>query len=104
MSIKPTRGVELQYGSLDFRHGEATELTAYDYDGYVTGQRITLSCPDQIYFDEISYTAGFLSGFNTPNVNKRYHHLRQVNFITPLSANGSVNECARRQITLLKQA
>jgi hypothetical protein len=80
LSVKPTRGVELQYGSLDFRHGEATEVTAYDYDGYVTGQRITLARPDQLYFDEISYTAGYLGDFNTPNVNKRFHRLRQVNF------------------------
>lgn len=80
LSVKPARGVELQYGSLEFRHGEATEVTAYDYDGYVTGQRLTLARPDQLYFDEISYTAGYLGDFNTPNLNKRYHRLRQVNF------------------------
>lgn len=80
LSAKPVRGVELQYGSLYFLHGEATEITAYDYDGYVTGQRITLARPDQLYFDEISYTAGYLGDFNTPNLNKRYHRLRQVNF------------------------
>jgi hypothetical protein len=80
LSVKPTRGVELQYGSLDFRHGEATEVTAYDYDGYVTGQRVSIARPDQLYFDEISYTAGYLGDFNTPNVHKRYHRLRQVNF------------------------
>ncbi len=80
LSAKPVRGVELQYGSLYFLHGEATEITAYDYDGYVMGQRITLARPDQLYFDEISYTAGYLGDFNTPNLNKRYHRLRQVNF------------------------
>jgi hypothetical protein len=80
LSAKPARGVELQYGSLYLLHGEATEITAYDYDGYVMGQRITLARPDQLWLDEISYTAGYLGDFNTPNINKRYHRLRQVNF------------------------
>lgn len=80
LSAKPVRGVELQMGSLYFLHGEATEITAYDYDGYVTGQRITLARPDQLYFDEISYTAGYLGDFNTPNLNKRYHRLWQLNY------------------------
>jgi hypothetical protein len=79
-SAKPARGVELQYGSLYLLHGEATEITAYDYDGYVMGQRITLARPDRFYFDEISYTAGYLGDFNTPNINRRYHRLRQVNY------------------------
>ncbi|MCI0389532.1 MAG: hypothetical protein MOB07_12315 [Acidobacteria bacterium] len=80
LSVKPARGVELQYGSLYLLHGEATEVTAYDYDGYVMGQRITLSRPDNLWFDEISYTAGYLGDFNRPSINKRYHRLRQVNF------------------------
>ncbi len=80
LSVKPARGVELQYGSLYLLHGEATEITAYDYDGYVMGQRITLTRPDNLWFDEVSYTAGYLGDFSTPNINQRYHRLRQVNF------------------------
>ncbi len=80
LSVKPARGVELQSGSLYLLHGEATEITAYDYDGYVMGQRITLSRPDNLWFDELSYTAGYLGDFNAPNINTRYHRLRQVNF------------------------
>jgi hypothetical protein len=80
LSAKRARGVELQYGSLYLLHGEATEITAYDYDGYVMGQRITLSRPDKLWLDEISYTTGYLGDFNTPNTNKRYHRLRQVSF------------------------
>ncbi len=80
LSARPARGVELQYGSLYLLHGEASEITAYDYDGYVMGQRITLTRPDNLWFDEVSYTAGYLGDFNAPNINKRYHRLRQVNF------------------------
>jgi hypothetical protein len=79
-SAKPVPGVELQYGGLYLLHGEATEITSSDYDGYITGQRLTLTRPDKLYFDEISYTAGHLGDFNTPNLNRRYHRLRQVNY------------------------
>jgi hypothetical protein len=79
-SAKPVRGVEVQYGSLSLAHGEATEVTAYDYDGYVTGQRLSLTRPDRLYFDEITYTAGYLGDINAANINRRYHRLRQVNF------------------------
>jgi hypothetical protein len=80
LSVRPARGVELQYGSLRLLHGEATEITVYDYDGYVAGQRITLARPDQLWFDEVSYTAGYPGDFSAPNINRRYHRLRQVNF------------------------
>jgi hypothetical protein len=80
LSVKPARGVELQAGSLYLLHGEATEITAYDYDGYVMGQRITLARPDNFWLDEISYTAGYLGDVNRPNLNQRYHRLGQVNF------------------------
>src|SRR5574341_594275 len=80
LSVKPARGVELQTGSLYLLHGEATEITAYDYDGYVTGQRMTLARPDHLWLDEVSYTAGYLGDLNTPNINQRYRRLRQVNF------------------------
>ena len=80
LSVKPARGVELQAGSLYLLHGEATEITAYDYDGYVMGQRITLARADNFWLDEISYTAGYLGDVNRPNINQRYGRFGQVNF------------------------
>ncbi len=60
LSAKPVRGVELQYGSLYFLRGEATEITAYDYDGYLAGQRITLT---HTFLFENYERAGRLAGY-----------------------------------------
>jgi len=43
--------VEIQYGGLYFDRGQSTEVTSYDYDGYLVGERITLNRPRNFYFD-----------------------------------------------------
>jgi hypothetical protein len=61
-SALPWTGVEAQYGGLYIIKGESTELTTYDEDGYVVGQRLSLKRPKQFYLDEISATVGYLTG------------------------------------------
>src|SRR6185295_471342 len=60
-SIAPVQGVELQVGGLYINHGESTEITSYDDDGYVMGERVTIRRPKQAYFDEVSVTRASLS-------------------------------------------
>ncbi len=79
-SARPVSGVEIQYGGLYFDRGQSTEVTSYDYDGYLVGERITLNRPRNLYFDEISITYGFLGDFNRPNVFARLHRLGQSNY------------------------
>ena len=57
----PVSGIEAQYGGLYIIKGESTELTTYDEDGYVVGERISVRRPTQLYFDEISVTIGYLA-------------------------------------------
>jgi hypothetical protein len=57
----PFRGFEAQYGGLYIIRGESTELTTYDEDGYVIGQRVSVRRPQQLYVDEISATVGYLA-------------------------------------------
>jgi len=57
----PVAGVEGQFGGLYIIKGESTELTTYDEDGYITGQRISVKRPAQLYLDEISATVGYLA-------------------------------------------
>ena len=61
LSAVPITGVEAQYGGLYIIKGESTELTTYDEDGYVTGQRISVKRPKQLFFDELSATVGYLA-------------------------------------------
>src|SRR5688572_15925542 len=61
LSAVPVSGVEAQYGGLYILKGESTELTTYDDDGYVIGQRISIRRPKQFHVDEISATVGYLA-------------------------------------------
>lgn len=61
LAAVPVPGVEAQYGGLYLLRGESTELTTYDEDGYVIGQRVSVKRPRQLYFDEISATIAYLA-------------------------------------------
>jgi hypothetical protein len=60
-SAIPVTGVEAQYGGFYVLKGESSELTTYDDDGYVIGQRVSVKRPKQFYLDEISATVGYLA-------------------------------------------
>ncbi len=79
-SARPVAGVELQYGGLYFERGQSTEVTSYDYDGYLVGERVTLTRPHNFYFDEISITYGYLGDFSRPDVFGRLRRLSQSNY------------------------
>jgi hypothetical protein len=61
LAAVPVAGFEAQYGGLYIIRGESTELTTYDEDGYVIGQRVSLRRPRELYLDEISATVGYLA-------------------------------------------
>ncbi|HEV7241529.1 MAG TPA: hypothetical protein VGQ36_20015 [Thermoanaerobaculia bacterium] len=75
---KPHSGVEFQYGGLPIVRGESSEITSYDNDGYVMGQRLALS-PKRVV-DELTVTAGHLGDFRTPSVTRRLHRLSEINY------------------------
>ncbi len=58
LAAQPFVGFEGQYGGLYIIKGESTEVTTYDDDGYVTGGRLTVRRPREIFLDELSITAG----------------------------------------------
>ena len=59
-SAKPIKEFEIQAGGLGLNNGENTEITGYDNDAYVTGERVIVRAPQKLYFDEISLTNGYL--------------------------------------------
>lgn len=61
LAAQPIAGVEAQYGSMFILKGESTEITTYDEDGYVIGQRVSVRRPREMFFDEMSATVGYLS-------------------------------------------
>jgi hypothetical protein len=71
VSAAAAPGLELQMGGLYINHGESTEITSYDDDGYLIGERLTLRRPAQAYFDEVSVTRAGLSPLSSPGVVRR---------------------------------
>lgn len=79
-SGKPVEGIELQYGGLYITRGQSTEVSSYDYDGYIIGQRFSLMKPGSCFFDEVSITYGHLGDVDRPNVFSRFHRLKKSNY------------------------
>jgi hypothetical protein len=76
VSAQPIAGVEAQYGSLYIIKGESSEVTTYDEDGYVTGERVSVRRRHDLFFDEMSATVGYLSSNPAEfGVSKRAKHL-----------------------------
>jgi hypothetical protein len=77
---RPIKQIEIQFGGIGINSGENTEITAYDNDSYLTGERIVVRGPKQFWFDEISLTNGYVGDFNRPNVFRRLKHLDRSNY------------------------
>jgi len=84
-AARPVDGLEFQVGGLGIVRGESTEITSFDYDGYMTGERVTIGRPRQLYLDEITATAGFLGDLATPNVFHRLDRLDDHNYTQVLA-------------------
>ena len=78
VTAKPRKGVEFQYGGLPIVRGESSEITSYDNDGYMMGQRLTLAPKRGV--DELTVTAGYLGDLRSPSVMTRWHRLSEVNY------------------------
>ena len=80
VSAVPVNGIEAQVGSLYLVRGESTEITSYDNDGYLAGERVTVRKPQQFFFDEISITHGYLGDMTLPSVFDRADRLADSNY------------------------
>jgi hypothetical protein len=80
VSARPFAGVEIQCGGLGLLRGESSEITTYDNDGYIMGERVSVKSPKRLFFDEIAVTHAYFGELNTPDINKRYHRLKQSNY------------------------
>jgi hypothetical protein len=80
LAMKPAAGLEIQYGGIEFARGESSEITSYDYDGYLVGSRLLIRRPKAAFFDEIGVTYGFVGDLTRPNVLSRLDHLSRANY------------------------
>ena len=77
---KPIKPLVIQFGGIAPNNGENTEITGYDNDSYLMGERVRVHDPKRFYFDEISATNAFVGDVNRPNVFRRFKRLAKSNY------------------------
>lgn len=80
-AAQPVAGIEGQVGGLYIVRGESTEITTYDEDGYIMGERLSIRRPKDLFFDEISLTNAYLNPDPALiGVSHRFHHIDEPNY------------------------
>ena len=77
---RPVKQLEVQIGGIGVNNGEGTEISGYDNDTYITGERVIVRAPKNVYFDEISVTSAFIGDASHPSVFRRLKHLDRSNY------------------------
>jgi hypothetical protein len=85
-SAAPVKQLELEYGSLAIAKGYSTEITTYDDDGYIAGERLRIRDPKHLFVDEISVTFAYEGDIYDPNFFTRGERLGQSNYHQFLAA------------------
>lgn len=80
LDLAPMAGVSGQVGSLQLARGESTEITTFDNDGYMTGERITIRRPKTLFFDEVTISRGFVGDTTKPSVFDRLDRFHDFNY------------------------
>ena len=81
VAARPVEGIDAEAGGLFIARGESTEITSYDEDGYVTGERMRIRRPAQLFFDEISATnAHFTASAAAVPIRTRLPHIDESNY------------------------
>ena len=68
VSATPVKRVTLEFGSFGIEKGLSTEITSFDDDGYLTGERVRLTDPAHFFFDQITLTSAYFGYFDQPNL------------------------------------
>jgi hypothetical protein len=69
----------IQIGGLDIAHGESTEVTSYDFDGYVTGGRFQIARRNAA-FDSLTFTLAHFGELDSPSVLDRLGAIGDPNY------------------------
>ena len=77
---KPIKQIDVQFGGIAPNNGEHSEVTGYDLDVYIMGERVKILYPKKLYFDEISFTNAFIGDIAEPNVFPRFKRLGKSNY------------------------
>lgn len=80
ISATPVKPVTVEFGSFGIEHGYGSEITTFDDDGYISGERIAVHSPKQLFFDKIEFTNAYFGDFASPNFFERGSGLQDSNY------------------------
>ncbi len=80
LAAKPVQGLEIQYGGLYVEKGESSEITYYDEDAYLVGERVAVRRPKELFFNEIIGTLGSIGDLHDSNVFNRFKYLDETSY------------------------
>ena len=79
-SATPVKAVTAEFGSFGFERGFSSEITTFDDDGYLSGERIRIRDAKHLFFDEVGYTNAFFGDIGVPNLFSRGSSLKNFNY------------------------
>ena len=80
ISATPVTPLTLEFGSLSVERGQNSEITSFDEDGYIAGERVRLRDPGHLFFDQLVATSAFLGSDLAPDFFKRGSDLQHANY------------------------
>ena len=79
-SATPVKPVTVEFGSFGIERGLSSEITTFDEDGYLSGERICVHDARHLFFDEVGFTNAFFGDIGTPNLFDRGASLKKSNY------------------------
>jgi len=79
-SATPIKQLTVEFGSIPIERGVSSEITSFDDDGFIAGERVRLRDAKHLGVDEISFTSAYLGDITTPNFFARGNRLSQSNY------------------------
>ncbi len=79
-SATPVKAVRIESGSFGIDRGLSSEITSFDEDGYVSGERVRLHDAKRLFFDEVSFTNAYFGDVDKVNLFDRGLSLSDSNY------------------------
>lgn len=77
---KPNSVLEVQWGGIGIERGASTAITSYSNDGFMAGERFYVRDGQELFFDTVAVTFGYLGDIAHPDVWDRAHTLWMNNY------------------------
>lgn len=91
-SATPVKPVTVEFGSFGIERGLSSEITTFDEDGYLSGERIRFHDSKHLFFDEVGFTNAYFGDIGTPNLFDRGSSLKKKSNYRQVFAKKQLNK------------